>query len=98
SPWPEGRRSTIVTAAEVRRTAAKPLLPIALSLAVLGLTTWFVDLGELVAALAQLDPAWVLASLAFQGLQVLVLAARWHWINARLQLALPFSKALAEYT
>ncbi len=76
----------------------KPLLRAVLSLSALGLTAWFVDLSEVLAALGQLNPLWLLASLALQGLQVVILAVRWHWVNRQLNIPLPLSTALYEYT
>ncbi len=79
------------------KSAGRRWLSIVASLALLVLTAWFVDVRKVVAALSALDARWALASFAFQGAQIVILAVRWHWVSRQLQLQLPFTTALSEY-
>lgn len=70
---------------------------VALSILVLGLTASLVDLGEVRTSLLRLSIGWVLVSLGFQGVQVVIVATRWYWINRQLGSRLTWGRALHEY-
>ena len=67
------------------------------SAALLLLVARLIDIGEVVARLAELRWGWVVLGLAISVLQVLALAWRWVYTAGRLGIELPLSRAVAEY-
>lgn len=73
------------------------LLRATVSVSLLTLLAFLVDVGEVVARLSALRPWWVAAALAISVLQIAVSAWRWRYTAARLDIELPLTTAVAEY-
>ena len=81
-----------------RRPGMRALfLRLAVSLGLLLALTGFLDAGELVSRLGQMDAAWVTLAVAISVLQFAVLAWRWRFTAGRLGIDLPYRDALREY-
>jgi glycosyltransferase 2 family protein len=72
-------------------------LRFALSFGLLFLLLVWLDNGEILTRLLQLDLRWVLLALGLSVLQILLLAWRWRFTAARLGLRMPYAVALREY-
>lgn len=70
---------------------------IAASALFLWLVSRYVDVSDVLARLADLDLGWVVLGLLVSVLQVAVLAWRWRYTAARLNVALPLRTAWGEY-
>jgi uncharacterized membrane protein YbhN (UPF0104 family) len=77
----------------VRRTLAR----VTVSAASLWLVSLFIEVGDVLARLADLSAVWVALGLGISVLQVAVLAWRWRYTAARLGIDLPLKKAFSEY-
>ena len=78
--------------------AFRPLLLRGLvSLGVLALLVWILDLERVPAMLLQMDPLWILPALAITVLQTTLLAWRWCFTASRLGMRLPLGVAVREY-
>jgi glycosyltransferase 2 family protein len=75
----------------------KPLLRLALPVALLALLWHLADGSAVLARLAASDPGWLLAALVMTNLQTVLSALRWRLTAARLGLALPLGSAVGEY-
>ena len=67
------------------------------TLALLGMVLWLVDVGAILAQLASVDLPWLLLALAITPLQVVVSAWRWRYTVARRGEQLPWGHAIREY-
>lgn len=79
------------------RTVPRLLLRAAVSLAALALLARFLELDDLPARLASMDPRWVAAALAVTVGQTLLSAWRWRFTAGRLGIGLPLRRATGEY-
>jgi glycosyltransferase 2 family protein len=78
--------------------AVRPLLLRGLvSLGVLGLLVWILDLERVPAMLLQMDPLWILLALGITVLQTTLSAWRWCFTASRLGMHLPLGVAVREY-
>lgn len=78
--------------------AFRPLLLRGLvSLGVLALLVWILDLERVPAMLLQMDPLWILPALAITVLQTTLSAWRWCFTASRLGMRLPLGVAVREY-
>ncbi len=68
------------------------------TLLVLAMTSWLVDWRDVLTSLRGLSFGWTALALLLQGVQIVVVAARWHWLNTMLGSTMSFGRALREYT
>ena len=68
-----------------------------LSIALLLVLAWWLDVAQIVARLSQMRSGWVLSALGLSVVQVLVSAWRWRFTAGRLGIDLPFGEAVREY-
>lgn len=73
------------------------LARLAISAALLTAVVVWIDVGEMGAHLAQVDPLWVVIALALSAVQITLSVWRWRLTAAQLGLPLPFPLALREY-
>ncbi|MDX1494678.1 MAG: lysylphosphatidylglycerol synthase transmembrane domain-containing protein, partial [Longimicrobiales bacterium] len=76
---------------------ARRIFRATVSVALLAVVAWSVDLGEVVARLSELQMGWVAAAVVVSILQVVVSAWRWRYTAGRLGLSLPMGRAVREY-
>ena len=79
------------------RGVLRPGLRFGLSLGLLSLLAWQLDLAEMTARLRQMEMAWVVAALVLSVVQVVVSGWRWKFTATRLGVALPLREAIREY-
>ena len=73
------------------------VLRVAVSIGLLAVLAWWLDLGTVMSRLAQMRPGWVLLAVAISVVQMAVLAWRWHFTAGCLGVDLSYTAAWREY-
>jgi len=95
---PEPREAPEVPPGSRPTVAVRPLvLRVLVSLGVLALLGWLLDLERVPGMLLQMDPVWILLALVITVLQTTLSAWRWCFTASRLGMHLPLRMALREY-
>jgi uncharacterized membrane protein YbhN (UPF0104 family) len=74
-----------------------PALRLAVTLALLGMLAWQLDIDRLLARLGDLSPGWVLLAVLIGLPQVVLSAWRWRMTAHQVGIALPWPTAIREY-